>query len=140
MIFRNPQFLFFLVLLPAIGLAWRLRRGRVSGMALGLRLLLAALIVLALANPIVGRPALAQSPLVVLLDQSDSLGDAGKAALRAQAEAIASKHNGPVSVIAFGANAVVERRGAAEPAGAALRADNTDIAAALRAARGLLVG
>ena len=34
MILRNPQFLVFLALIPALALAWRLRRGRVSGVAL----------------------------------------------------------------------------------------------------------
>ena len=77
MIFRHPQFLFFLILLPALALAWWLRRGRVSGVTLAFRLSTAALIVLALADPLVGRPTPAQGPLVLLLDQSDSLGDAG---------------------------------------------------------------
>jgi Mg-chelatase subunit ChlD len=77
---------------------------------------------------------------VLLLDQSDSLGDAGKAALRARADALASNHTGRVSVIAFGANAVAEQPGAGRPVGQAPRADQTDIAGALRAARGLLDG
>jgi Ca-activated chloride channel homolog len=139
MIFRHPQFLFFLVLLPALALVWRLRRGRVSGATLAFRLSIAALLVAALADPVLGRPAPAQGSLVVLLDQSDSLGDAGKAALRARAEALTARHNGQVSTIAFGADAVAELPGEAGPAQAP-RADQTDIAGALRAAHGLLAG
>src|SRR5689334_1981538 len=138
MIFRSPQFLFFLILLPALALAWWLRRGRVSGATLAFRLSTATLIVLALADPVIGRPAPAQGPLVILLDQSDSLGDTGKAALRARAAALAAQHNGPISLIAFGANAVAEAPGGEQPARQAPRADQTDIAGALQAARGLL--
>src|SRR3954454_15364674 len=116
MIFRHPQFLLFLILLPALALAWWLRRGRVSAATLAFRLSTAALIVLALADPVIGHPVPAQGPLVLLLDQSDSLGDAGKAALRARADALAAQHNGPVSLIAFGANVRAERLGAAQPA------------------------
>src|SRR5204862_3159496 len=112
MIFRSPQLLFFLILLPALALAWWLRRGRVSGITLALRLSTAALIVLALADPVLGRPVPAQGPLVLLLDQSDSLGDMGKAALRARADALAAQHNGPISLIAFGANTVAKQPGA----------------------------
>src|SRR3954464_3904016 len=137
MIFRHPQFLFFMILLAALVLAWWLRRGRVSAATLIFRLCTAALIVLALADPVIGRPALAQGPLVLLIDQSDSLGDAGKAALRARADALAAQHNGPISLIAFGANTRAERPGIAQPA-EPLRADQTDIAGALRAAHGLL--
>ena len=41
----------------ALALAWWLRRGRASGITLTFRLSTAALIVLALADPLVGRPA-----------------------------------------------------------------------------------
>ncbi|HEU5104105.1 MAG TPA: VWA domain-containing protein [Roseiflexaceae bacterium] len=140
MIFRHPQFLFFLILLPALALAWRLRRGRVSGVTLAFRLAIAALLVLALADPVLGRPAPSQGSLIVLLDQSDSLGDEGKAALRARAEALSARHTGLVSTIAFGADTVAELPGAGSPAAQAPRADQTDIAGALRAARGLLAG
>ncbi len=137
MVFRSPQFLLFLVLIPAVALAWWLRHGRAGAPALALRLLTVALLVVALADPLLGRSAPAQGALVVLLDQSDSLGDAGKAALSAQAERLVSDHGGPASVIAFGANAVGEPPGVTGP-DPTLRADNTDIAAALRAARGAL--
>ena len=140
MIFRHPQFLFFLILLPALALAWWLRRGRVSAVTLAFRLSTATLIVLALADPVIGRPAPAQGPLVLLLDQSDSLGATGKAALRARADALAAQHNGPISLIAFGANVVAEQQGAEQPPAQMPRADQTDIAGALQAARGLLAG
>src|SRR5262249_812204 len=108
MILRNPQFLVFLALIPALALAWRLRRGRVSGAALALRLLGVTLIVVALADPVIAREAPTPGALVLLVDQSDSLGADGKAALRAQADALAAAHRGQVELIAFGANAVAE--------------------------------
>ncbi len=134
MIIRHPQFLVFLVLLPALAWAWRARGGRISRAALGLRLLIVALLVVALADPVLGRAAPTQGALIVLVDQSDSLGEAGRAALRAQADALLKAHNGPAHVIDFGANAV------ADADRASLRADQTDIAGALAAARGLLSG
>src|SRR5215213_4419345 len=140
MIFRHPQFLFFMILLPALALAWWLRRGRVGAVTLAFRLSTAALIVLALADPVIGHPAPMQGPLVLLVDQSDSLGDAGKATLRARADALAAQHNGPSSLIAFGANTVAEQPGAEQPAAQMPRPDQTDIAGALQAARGLLAG
>jgi uncharacterized membrane protein len=136
-ILRNPQFLVFLAVIPALALAWRLRRGRVSGAALVLRLVAVTLIVVALSDPIVGGSAPTPGMLVLLLDQSDSLGAAGKAALLAQSNRIAAAHGGKVATIVFGANAVAGPSSGSQPTGAAVRADNTDIAAALRAARGL---
>src|SRR5262249_53537126 len=136
MILRNPQFLIFLALIPALALAWRLRRGRVSGVALALRLLAVSLIVVALADPTVLRGAPPPRALVPLVGQPRSLRADGKAALRAQANALAAAHRGQVELIAFGANAVAETQG--QLSDSDLRADNTDIAAALRAARGLI--
>jgi hypothetical protein len=138
MIFRNPQFLFLLILLPAIALLWRWRGRRVGLATLSLRLLTVGLIILALANPVIGSAAPAQGALVVLLDQSDSLGDAGKAALRAQAQRLIAEHAGPSSVVAFGANAVAAAPGEATPPDGQIRATQTDIAGALRLARGLV--
>jgi uncharacterized membrane protein len=92
----------------------------------------------ALATRVLGRAAPAQGALVVLLDQSDSLGDAGKAALRAQAERLIAEHAGPSSVVAFGANAVAAAPGQATPPDGQIRATQTDIAGALRLARGLV--
>jgi len=134
MILRHPQFLVLLVLLPVLAWVWRARGMRVRRAALGLRLLIVALLIAALVDPVLGRVAQSQGALVVLLDQSDSLGDAGKAALRSQVDALVKAHTGTAHVIAFGANAVAKD----EPT--TLRADQTDIAEALAAARGLLNG
>ncbi|NTV63775.1 MAG: VWA domain-containing protein, partial [Oscillochloris sp.] len=74
-------------------------------------------------------------PLVLLVDQSDSLGAAGRAALRAQAEQLAAEAGSEARVLLFGADVVV-------PDSPSSAADPTasDLAAALRVARGLLPG
>ena len=131
MIFRNSQFLLLLALLPALALAWRWRGRRVPVAALALRLLSVALVIAALADPVRARPKLEQDQLVLLVDQSDSLGDQGKAALRDQAAALARAQPGRVDVLFFGANT-------AAAADTSLRADNSDIAGALAAARQLV--
>jgi uncharacterized membrane protein len=130
-IFRNPQFLLLLALLPALALAWRWRGPRVPLAALALRLLSVALVIAALADPLRARPNVEQGQLVLLVDQSDSLGDMGKAALRDQAAGLARAQPGRVHVLYFGANTVAA-------ANAALRADNSDIAGALTAAQQLV--
>ena len=131
MTLRQPLFLLLLLLLPAMALVWRRRGPRLAPAALAIRMALVALIAVALADPLLGRAAPPPGALVVLLDQSDSLGDAGKAALRAQAGALARDRG--ARVLAFGA---APQADASAPA----RADGTDIAAALEAARGLLGG
>jgi len=80
MTLRYPLVLFLLVMLPTLALVWRWRGRRVSRAVLAVRLLLVTLLVLALANPVLGQAAPAPGTLVILLDQSDSLEDAGKAA------------------------------------------------------------
>jgi Ca-activated chloride channel family protein len=130
LIFRNPQFLLLLALLPALALAWRWRGGRIPAAALALRLLSVTLLVVALAEPIRARPSGAPGRLVLLVDQSASLGEAGKAALYTQAAALARAQPDRVKVLYFGANtAAIEDT--------PIKADNTDIAGALRAAREL---
>ena len=130
MIFRNPQFLLLLALLPALALAWRWRGGRIPAAALALRLLSVTLLVVALAEPIRARPSGAPGRLVLLVDQSGSLGEAGKAALYAQAAALARAQPDRVKVLYFGANTAAIQD-------TPIKADNTDIAGALRAAREL---
>lgn len=133
MILRNPQFLLLLTLIPLIIGGWLWRRGRLPAAALALRVIIVTLIIGALANPIVlqGRIESASAPLmVVLVDQSDSLTDEGKAALRARAAALAASSGSPTQIITFGTTAAAEQ---SAPPG-----DQTDIAAALRAARGLI--
>jgi Ca-activated chloride channel homolog len=131
LIFRNPQFLLLLALLPALALAWRWRGRRVSLAALALRLLGVTLVIAALADPVRARPNVEQGQLVLLVDQSDSLGDAGKTALRDQAAGLARAQPGRVHVLYFGANTT-------PAADSALRADDSDIAGALTAAHELV--
>ena len=131
MTLRYPLVLFLLVMLPTLALVWRWRGMRVSRAVLAVRLLLVTLLVLALANPVLGQAAPTPGTLVILLDQSDSLGDAGKAELRAQAEAFARNQGETAHILPFGLAPQAD-------ASAPLRADGTDIAAALHAARGLL--
>lgn len=136
MVFRNPEYLALLALLPVIAGLWLVQRGRVPAAALVLRLLIVALLVTAVANPVLASGAASQSLLVLAVDQSDSLGEEGKAALRAQADALARGHGGPAQIIYFGGDVAAE---AADPTSAGRpRADATDIAGALRAARGMI--
>ena len=139
MMLRNPQFLVLLLLLPAFAALWRWRRGRVSTGALGLRLAMVALVVVALAEPVFARAAVPQGALVLLVDQSDSLGADGAAALRARAAALVGSGVGQYAAtrtLFFGKNQVVPvgENGASE----SLQTDATDLAGALRAARGLV--
>jgi uncharacterized membrane protein len=129
--------LLLLLLLPVLVLLWRWRGARVGGAILAIRLLMVGLIIVALADPVIGAAAPAQGALVILLDQSDSLGQAGKAELRAQADRLAAAHNGPSSLIDFGANTVAMRPGGRQPNDPPVQADQTDLAEALRIARGL---
>lgn len=137
---RNPQLLVLLALLPAIAIVWYWRRGRLFGAVLALRLLAVALVVVALADPVLSTPTAASGTLVLLVDQSDSLGDTGKAALRDQAAALAREHAGPVHTLYFGANtvAVPDLADRSAPAGPSLKTDDTDIAGALQQARRLI--
>jgi Ca-activated chloride channel homolog len=136
MVFRNPEYLALLALLPVMLTLWLLRRGRVPLTALVLRLMIVALLVGAVADPVLASNAPSEALLVLAVDQSDSLGDEGKAALRTQADTLARGHAGPVQVIYFGGNVAAE---AADPGAAGQpRADATDIGGALRAARGMI--
>ncbi|MEN9935845.1 MAG: hypothetical protein RLZZ387_2424 [Chloroflexota bacterium] len=134
MVFRNPEFLALLALLPLMVAVWLRRRGRVSLPALGLRLLTVGLLALAVANPVLSISAPSQALLVLAVDQSDSLGPEGQAALRADAERLAHSHSGPAQVIFFGADAAA----APDSAQGRPRTDQTDIAGALRTARGMI--
>jgi uncharacterized membrane protein len=144
MIFRNPQLLWLLLILPALTLIWLWRGGRVQIAALILRLGAVALLVLALAEPIIGSPPPPPQPTVVLVDQSDSLGDDGKRILRERAAALASSSSVNPTLIAFGGDLVhAELPSDAESAEPFILPNApdpsaTDLAAALRAARELL--
>src|SRR5690242_14435419 len=97
MILRNPEALWLLLALPLFIAIWIWRPGRVSKATLGLRLLTLTLVVAALADPTSARIAASSGTTVLLVDQSDSLGEASKAALRARADEIAHSNgqNGP---------------------------------------------
>ncbi|MCX7789110.1 MAG: VWA domain-containing protein, partial [Chloroflexaceae bacterium] len=139
MILRNPQLLWLLLTLPAFVLFWRWHGVRVPATALGLRLLTVTLLILALADPLIGTAPPPEGALVVLVDQSDSLSEGARAALRTRAAELARSAGSGVKVLYFGANVVSagEQEGAAP---AALDPGGSDLAAGLRAARALLPG
>ncbi len=141
MIFRNPQALLLLLALPLFVGLWRLRRGRVASTALWLRLVAVTLVVVALAEPIFAREVAQQGTLVILVDQSDSLGEEGKASLRDQAQAMLQSNEGSgynaLHVLYFGKNRVASA--ATQDVSAQLGANGTDLSGALRAAQGLIL-
>lgn len=124
-----------LLLLPIAVLIWRSRRGRTAALALALRLGILALVVLALADPVLAQKTMAHGALVVLADQSASLGDQGRAALLARAQAIMRRDGAAYDsahLLLFGKNQAAESD--------QVDADASDLAAALRAAGGLIGG
>jgi Mg-chelatase subunit ChlD len=148
MIFRNPHLLWLLLLLPALALLWRWRGVRVPLAALLLRLLSVTLLVLALADPAFGGAPPPAGPLVLLVDQSDSLTAAGQAALRAEAARMAAEAGPRTPLIYFGGAVAVLPELPATPPGdlapapvlAGLEPAASDLAGALRAAGALLPG
>jgi len=146
MLFRNPHLLWLLLLLPALALLWRWRGARVTPGALLLRLLSVTLLVLALADPALGGAPPPAGPLVLLVDQSDSLTTAGQLALRAEAARLAAAAGPRTPVVYFGGTVAVPAA-PAEPDGPLPPADAgelapaaSDLAGALRAAGALLPG
>ncbi|HEU5089459.1 MAG TPA: VWA domain-containing protein, partial [Roseiflexaceae bacterium] len=149
MIFRHPQLLALLALVPVFFAAWRLRRVRIPVLAMLVRLVIVARVVLALADPVVGARSAPADPLLVLVvDQSDSLGEAGRLALRARADAIRQDATGRVQTVYFGGRPVAQPAGEDAPGSTPdelltapdqpLRPNQTDIGSALRAARALV--
>ncbi len=144
MLFQNPQFFWLCLLLPALALLWFWRFGRVRWPALVLRLASVSLLVLALAGPFQATAVPVAGPTVILVDQSDSLTETARAALRAEAAQLARAGDAQTQVLLFGADLVAsaELSGENIPAEPA-RLPNpsaTDLGGALRAARGLLPG
>ena len=145
MIFRQPQALWLLLLLLPLFAAWLWRR-RWPWPAALLRLAIVALIVVALANPVLN-PAPPAERAVFLVDQSLSLGVEGRAALRRWVADARTQSFAGAPVVTFGARPVTEV--AFDPAhdpviapggvGAA-QAAGTDLAAALDFGRQLLGG
>ncbi|MFQ3661140.1 MAG: VWA domain-containing protein [Chloroflexaceae bacterium] len=134
MMFRNPQLLWLLLTLPAFVLFWRWHGVRVPVAALVLRLLTVTLLILALADPLIATTLPPEGALVVLVDQSDSLAETTRAALRAQATELA--RSADAKVLYVGANVA----SAGEQEDAAVDPGGSDLAAGLRAARALLPG
>lgn len=153
MTFHHPQLLALLLLLPVLVLIWVWRGMRTVPSSLVLRLMGVTLVVVALANPTQGHEMLPAGPLIVLVDQSDSLTEEGKSALRAEADrlvqSVEQSTNGEtqqVAVLWFGENVVApgdwSRSGVfAEPSSAlaaTLDPSGSDLAGALHTARDVL--
>lgn len=147
MIFRNPQLLALLLLIPAFLMVWIWRRKRVAFLPLLVRLATVATLVLALADPVFGYETTTRGPALILVDQSDSLTPAGQTTLRNEAERLAAALGERATVLWFAANVVVApaqtideeeltQAGIAETA--ELDRSASDLAAGLRAARQLL--
>lgn len=132
MLLRSPQLLWLLLLLPSVVLFWRWRGLRVGVSVLALRLGIVALLVLALADPVLGVEVAPDGPLIVLVDQSDSLGPDGRVTLRQEAERALQAVPGEARMLFFGAQVVAA--GSITPVDPAA----TDLASALRAAHALL--
>ncbi|MFN8378856.1 MAG: VWA domain-containing protein [Anaerolineae bacterium] len=139
MSFTAPWVLLLLLALPlAAFVGWPRRRfQRVRGWAsLILRLLILSLVILALAGASIVR-ASDQLAVVFLLDRSDSIDEAARLAQEAYVrEALAAMPPGDeAAVVAFGANALVERPMSASSELAPLRStpntDNTDLEEAI---------
>ncbi len=137
MTIEHPLVLGFLLLLPLIAAIWRWRGRRVSRLALGLRLAMLALLVLALANPILATERPTAGRQIVLVDQSDSLTDTTRTALRQQGQAFVQERGDGAQALLFGGGVAPDTGDASVPA--AVQADITNLAAALRAA-GTLTG
>ncbi|MDW8403595.1 VWA domain-containing protein [Chloroflexus sp.] len=132
MIWQSAHMFWLLLALPALALIWRRTGGRLPWPIVGIRMLIIAILISALADPVwrqAGAPA--TGPLLVLYDQSDSLTPAGQAALRAEAQAIAAAAGPETRLLAFGANVVAGSDRLPDGAG-------SDLAAAIRTARQLL--
>jgi uncharacterized membrane protein len=142
MILRNPEALWLLLCLPIFIGGWFWRGKRLPVSALALRLLIVICIVTALADPVIARIANTSGTTVLLVDQSDSLGETAKAELRGQAERIArdsEQTSVDTHVLFFGANVAVPFGAPVAPESQGpLRTDDTDLAGALRTARGLI--
>jgi Ca-activated chloride channel homolog len=146
MLFRNPQLLWLLLLLPTLVLVWVWRRGRVRGGALVLRALAVALLIIALADPSPGAEVVPEGPLVVLVDQSASLNDATRTQMLAEANQLAATNQNS-TLLAFGGDVqlITQNRQAPDrqsPSSQSpnLQANATNLAEALRTARALLPG
>jgi uncharacterized membrane protein len=145
--FRHLPMLALLLLLPLLLIIWRLAGKRLVVPVLLLRLLLVALLVLALADPIVStEPPTSSAPLLILVDQSESLTPEGQTLLRERAFSLArteiaanqnKEEPRPVEVLWFGNHVLVANEGG-EGRLETLDTSGTSIAQALRTAREML--
>ncbi|MFN3374582.1 MAG: VWA domain-containing protein, partial [Chloroflexus sp.] len=86
MIWQSPHLFWLLLALPALVLIWQRAGQRLPWPVVGIRMLIVAFLITALADPIWQQPgAPATGPLLVLYDQSASLTADGQTAIRAEA-------------------------------------------------------
>jgi Mg-chelatase subunit ChlD len=135
MIFRNPTALYLLGLLVVFFAIWLWRRERVPFTAMLLRLLIVAGLIGAAADPAIVQSVQPGQTLVLLVDQSDSLGEAGRVQLRARAEQLArdaqqTSATVTVRTLNFGAQVAA--------LGSTPRTDQSDLASAMQTARQLI--
>lgn len=139
MALRNPQLLWLLLTLPAFILLWRRHGVRLPVMALALRLLTVTLLVLSLADPIIiGIPPHGEEPPVVLVDQSDSLEEPVRAALRAQAAELARIADARVLYVGADVVSIADPSAHSSASPATFDPSGSDLAEGLRMARALL--
>lgn len=152
MVLRHPELLALLLILPAFVAAWLWQRARIPFAAVIVRMMIAGLLVLALADPVTGARSGRPDPLLALvIDQSDSLGEAGKAELRLRAAQAARQSRARVEVVYFGANqstisdeepsdlgSTPDDQRPLPPPDTSLFPERTDISSALDAARALV--
>ena len=134
MIWQAPHMFWLLLTLPALVLIWRRSGSQLPWSVLGLRLVIVTSLIGALADPVrpqSGKPG--DNPLIVLYDQSDSLTAVGRAAIRAEAEAIAAAAGPKTRLLAFGATVVAGLDQLPDGAG-------SNLAAAITTAQQLLPG
>lgn len=149
--FENPVALLLLAFVPMLIAVWLWRGRRIIPPALVLRTISLSLIILALANPILGTPPAPAGTLVLLVDQSDSLTEAGKQTLREQAAQLAATleeagQADQTTLLWFGKQAVAPGAVLISDPNApvppelleAINPNYTDLGAALRTARELL--
>lgn len=132
MIFRSPYWLILIPLL-LLGGAYIARRTRLPRLALGLRALIVALVVAALADPI--RPGTAApAPLLVLVDQSGSITPQVRDEAWQLATRIAKERGAALTTVAALGKDVAVAPDLEQPQ---VQTDATDLAGALRLAQGL---
>ncbi|NJP07631.1 MAG: VWA domain-containing protein [Chloroflexaceae bacterium] len=154
MLFHNPQLLLLLLVLPILIAIWRWRGMRLAPAALVLRIITVVLLVLAVADPSYNQEEVPLSPpVVVLVDQSDSLTPEGQAFLRSEAARLVEQltmtdedspanQNQRLTTLWFGDHVVAagdgEATGDTDVLLQALDPSESNLAGALRTARQLV--